>query len=1002
MRFRSIVGFGLTAIFICWFTSGRAEHAKDKKNPKDKDYAVELPRLAPKEPADAVKTFKLAPGFKIELAASEPAIRSPVAVDFDEDGRMYVAEFPEYNQHGNPNFKERGAIKLLEDTRGTGVYDKVTTFAQIDSPVALACWDGGLFVGAVPHIYYLKDTKGTGQADVKKIIYTGLARDKAGEAMLNSFRWGIDNRFHVSTSAAGGDVKLAETKDARVFNVKGQGFLFDPRAALDPKLRLGSGFELVAGSAQHGMSMDDWGRKFTCDNSNPCHLLMYDGRYLLKNPYVQAPPPFLNIHNTERKNYLKRISPNEPWRIVRTRLRLKGEVVGPTETGEVSGHFTGTTGVTVYRGDAFPPEQRGTLFVGEVANNLVYHARVIPTGLAANAKRVEDGMEFLASTDTWFRPCQFANAPDGTLYVIDHYREIIETTESIPPMILKHLHIESGVERGRIWRVVPEGFKRRPVPRLSKATTAELVALLDHPNGWHRDTAMRLLYQRQDASAVPLLHKLASDAKTALGSVLALYVLDGMNALDVNDVLCAFHDGEPRVVEHAIKLIERFQDRVNVRKHLLKLTDDPDLRVRFQLAFSLGAVEGETAIKGLHKLAIKDGKDPWMRLAILTSAHGRRGDLFRAFAADAKLRPSNEGKLLLNALAVQIGAANQPNELADFLATMDRLPAADGRELMASLMSKLPAKARERITKAGKSGELFKELVAEALQTSSDEKKAVPERVSAVRTLGLAEFDKVKPNFSEFLKVRQPEAVQKAALETLARFEQAGAATVIIDAWPSLSPQVRATAAETLFARPASIHMFLDAVEKGKIKTGEIDPARIKLLQVFADTKIRGRAEKLFAGTQLSKRKDVVDAYQKSLTLKGDAKNGKELFKKNCAACHKLEGVGEQIGAELGAIKDRGADFILLNILDPNREVLPKFITYYVVTDSGRTLTGMITAETATSITIRRPDSTSETILRVNIDELRSTGMSFMPEGLEKSINHQEMADLIAYLLSAR
>ena len=144
---------------------------------------------------------------------------------------------------------------------------------------------------------------------------------------------------------------------------RSQGFLFDPRSLK---------FELVAGSAQHGMSMDDWGRKFTCDNSNPAHLLMYDGRYLLKNPYVQAPPPLLNIHRPNTASYLKRISPNEPWRIVRTRLRLKGEVPGPTETGEVSGHFTGTTGVTVYRGDAFPVEYRNTLFVGEVANNLVY------------------------------------------------------------------------------------------------------------------------------------------------------------------------------------------------------------------------------------------------------------------------------------------------------------------------------------------------------------------------------------------------------------------------------------------------------------------------------------------------------------------------------------------------------------------------------------------------------------------------------------------------------
>src|SRR5688572_10879825 len=182
---------------------GRAE--QDKKDGKDKDYAAELPRIPPTEPKDTHKTFKLAPGFKLELVASEPAIRSPVAVDFDEDGRMYVAEFPEYNQHGNPKFKERGAIKLLEDTNGDGVYDKVTTFADnIDSPVALACWDGGLFVGAVPNIYYLKDTSGDDRADIRKTIYTGFARDKAGEAMLNSFRWGLDNRFHVSTSAAGG------------------------------------------------------------------------------------------------------------------------------------------------------------------------------------------------------------------------------------------------------------------------------------------------------------------------------------------------------------------------------------------------------------------------------------------------------------------------------------------------------------------------------------------------------------------------------------------------------------------------------------------------------------------------------------------------------------------------------------------------------------------------------------------------------------------------------
>lgn len=991
MRFRSCAAFVFLALIAGLFGFGRADQGKDKKAPLDKDFAAELPRIAPKSPNDAIATFKLAPGFKIERVASEPMIRSPVAVDFDEDGRMYVAEFPEYNQHGNPKFKEKGAIKVLDDTDGDGVYDKASTLAELDSPVALACWDGGVFVGAVPHIWYLKDTKGTGKADVKKIIYTGFGRDKAGEAMLNSFRWGLDNRFHVSTSAAGGNVKLAEAKDPKVFNVKGNGFLFDPRSLQ---------FELIAGSGQHGMSMDDWGRKFTCDNSNPAHLLMYDGRYLLKNPYVQAPPPMLNIHGPNQAKYLKRISPNEPWRIVRTRLRLEKAVPGPIETGEVSGHFTGTTGVTVYRGDAFLPEHRGTLFIGEVSNNLVYHAKLEPAGQSLKATRFEKDIEFLASTDNWFRPAQFANAPDGTLYVIDHYREIVETIESIPPMILKHLHIDSGVNHGRIYRIVPDGFKRPAQPLLSKATTAELVKLLEHPNGWHRDTASRLLYQRQDKSAVLLLRKFAGETQSGLGRVHALAAIDGLGNLTSEDVLSALRHGEPGVREFALKLAERFPKDVEVRARVRQMVGDPNFRVRYQVAFSLGRMDGDVS-KPLHDIARKDAADPWMRLAILTSAHRGRGDLMLVLADDAALRQSEGGIALMAALAAQIGAANKASDLADFLAALDRVPAEQGSKLMASLMKNLPAKSRDKI-KDGKAGAIFKELVASAFKVSADEKAPVADRVDAVRTLGLVEFSRVKSNLAELLKFRQPEAVQKAALETLARFEQVEAAQLIIDAWPSMSPQVRATAAETLFARPASINAFLDAVEQGTIRTGEIDPARIQLLRVFADATIQKRAEKLFKGTNLSARKEVVAEYQKSLDLKGDAKNGKELFKKHCAACHRIEGVGEQIGAELGAIKDRGPDFILLNVLDPNREVLPKFITYYVQTDTGRTLTGMIMAETATSLTLRRPDGTQETILRVNIEELRSTGMSFMPEGLEKSINHQEMADLIAYLMSAR
>ena len=240
-------------------------------------------------------------------------------------------------------------------------------------------------------------------------------------------------------------------------------------------------------------------------------------------------------------------------------------------------------------------------------------------------------------------------------------------------------------------------------------------------------------------------------------------------------------------------------------------------------------------------------------------------ELLALIAGNDKLRQSMEGKLLTNALAVQIGAANQANELADFLSIMDRLPASDGRELMASLMSKLPAKARDRIKSAGKSGELFKQLVSDAVTTARDEKQGVPERVAAVRTLGLAEFASVKGNFAEFLKFRQPELVQKGALETLTRFEHADAATLVIDAWPSLSPQVRTTAAETLFAAHRSTRSWMPSKRHDQDRR---DRSGASNYYKRFPTRRFAAEPKALQGTQLCNERTVA-AYQKSLDLKG-------------------------------------------------------------------------------------------------------------------------------------
>lgn len=978
----------------------------------DKDYSAELPRIAPKSAEESIKAMKLKAGFHAEIVATEPLIRSPMAMDFDEFGRAFVVELPEYNQYGSVKPHGKGAIKLLEDTNGDGRFDKATVYVgDLDYPTAVACWDGGILVGVAPDILFCKDTDGDGKADVRQKLFTGFGMDKAGEGMLNSFRWRIDNRFHIPCGLNGGEVVAVggpTAADAPILpkpiNVRGQHLLLEPRAMT---------ITATSGGGQHGMSFDDWNlRSFVCGNSEPVHLVMYDGRYLARNPYLQAPAAAINIAPEGKFTKLMRISGVEPWRVLRTRLRNKGIIPGSDEGGTPSGFFTGATGITVYRGDAWPVEYRGQLFVGEVANNLVYRAKLEPNGVGLTAHRADTDAEFLASTDNWFRPVQFANAPDGTLYVIDMYRELIEGAAFLAPQILKHMDASAGADKGRIYRIAHEGFQFKLAPRLGDQPTVELVKLFEHPNGWHRDTASRLIYQRQDRAAVAPLRELATSSKSALARVMALYSLRGLSALEPEAAIAGTKGTKrteglgvstPSAI-HLLKIAESFADRADVRDAVLTLADDADLLVRYQAAFTLGAFPGEVATKALARLVIKDGTDSWMQLAILSSIGSRRGEFLAALLADRSVTKLSHVKSLLTAVATQIGAANAKDDLAIFLRQVETLSADAGdkvlaEELVKSLIAKQPAVATMLAgATAGKAKEIVAGIIRDALVTARDESKSPADRATGVRTLATASLSETKALFTELLQSRQPQPVQAAVLETLTRFDHADVPQLILAAWPSQTPQLRATSVETLLSRPKWIIAFLDAVEQKQIARADIDPARIVLLQKHNDSAIRDRATKLFAGTSLARRQEVVDAYQKALELKGDVDRGRAAFRKTCAACHKLEGFGESIGAELNAIRDRGTAAVLLNILDPNREVKPQFLSYVVILDSGRSLTGMITAETANSLTLRKADNTTETILRINIDELKSTGLSFMPEGIERQLDAAAMADVLAYL----
>src|ERR1051326_8179608 len=628
----------------------------------------DLPRFPAIEPKDALKTFQIKKGFHLEIAACEPNIASPVALSFDENGRLFVVEMIDYSER-REEVPHLGRIRMLEDTDGDGVYDKSTVFADnLPWPTAVFCYNGGIFVGATPDILYLKDTDGDGKADVRETVFTGFAEGVKRinvQGMLNSFIWGLDNRIHGATSGNGGVGHSLKHPELKPIDLHGRDFVIDPRTMI---------MTSEAGGGQHGLSFDDRGRSVACNNSDHMRLFMYDDRYASRNPFYAMPACLASIAVDGPAAEVYRISPEEPWRVIRTRWRVAGLVGGPIEGGgRASGYFTGATGTTIYRGDAFPQEYLDNAFVGDAGGNLVHRKILIPDGVGLKAERApgEEKIEFMASTDTWFRPVQFANGPDGAFYVIDMYREIIEHPWSLPENIKKFLDLNSGNNRGRIYRIVPDGFKRPKQPRLGKASTQELVATLENPNGWHRDTASRLLYERQDKSAGPLLEHLLSASNFPLARMHALHALDGLAELTESQILIGLNDADAVVREHAIKLSEKFFNNGLLSEKLLnklqQLASDSSIRVRYQLAFTLGEIKGSAKLAPLAAIAKQDLESSWTQAAILSSLAEGAADVFKMVSGDAKVRDSKAGQEFLRELAKLVGASNKREEIAQVL-----------------------------------------------------------------------------------------------------------------------------------------------------------------------------------------------------------------------------------------------------------------------------------------------------------------------------------------------
>ncbi len=960
--------------------------------------AEELPRLKPVEPADALKTFAIQKGFSLQLAAHEPNVVDPVDACFDADGRLYVAEMRGYpyseeprEMQPKPLGKKNGCrVTRLVDTDGDGIFDKSTVYAdQISWVVSVCCYDDGVFALAPDKLYYFKDTNNDGIADIRRVVLEGFSRYNV-QGLANNMKWGLDNRI----TASGGTAKSSLKKDGHDV-----GPLSLRDWSLDPKTEA---LTLVTGGQQFGHSYDDWGNRFVCNNSNHIQHIVYPREALDREGGGITVPPIRTVAAEGAAAPVFRTSPPEPWRIVRTRRRAADPAFRnrlPATELVATGFFTSATGVTIYRGDAYPEEFQGNAFIGDVGGNLIHRKTVRESGASFEAKRADEGVEFITSTDTWFRPTNFVNGPDGCLYILDMYRETIEHPIAIPDDIKEHLDLQSGDDRGRIYRLVAPGWKPRPFPKLSGLSSVELVSHLGASNSWERETAQRLLWERQDMAAVAPARELARTGKTPLARVHALAVLDGLKTLTEDDLLAALKDADAHLRERGVWLAApRLRSSPALASAIIGLAGDDSVRVQFAVAYALGEIEGPEALAAITRIATRPQLNSDV-LEMLTSSIGPRAlplldQLLAATTDDSPWRR----RLLLRAAGTEDGvvqilnrAAGLPDAAsrANLVAVLGGRLEESGRSFTHVLESAaLAAEAKTMIEGAWKQAE-------ERVGSSDAELALRLKEVPVVLTLPPARFETL---LTTILSPQTPPELQSKVIAGLGGLN-ADLSKPVLEAWPQFGPQLRTVAMGTLLRRNSRTTALLEAIAAGKIAPGEVDPTARQTLLTSPDAGIRKLALATF-GTPNQDRQKVIDEYRSALELAGDKTRGQAAFVKHCAVCHKAGEQGSNVGPQFVSVTNKSPEDLVIAIFDPNREAQAIYQSYTVITDAGRVLSGLLVSDSAAAVTLRQAEGKEESIPRPEIETLKANGVSLMPVGLEKTVSPQEIADLIAFIKS--
>jgi len=933
-------------------------------------------------PAQSREKFKLAdPNLTIELVAAEPVIDSPVAMTWDAAGRMYVVEMSDY-----PTAETGGRIKLLQDADGDGQYESSTVFADgLKWPSGALVWNDGLLVTCAPDILFFKDTNGDGRADERCVLLTGFAEGNQ-QLRVNGLYWGLDNWVYGANGRSGGEIHRPNDPPGKTTSIRRHDFRFRPDTGE---------FVPLAGFSQFGLGRDDFNHRFLSWNTVPFRHAVIEEQDLNRNPYITTGASIALVADAADTGRVYPIS--APPR---------------TFNRERTDYFNASCGSMLFRGNGLGPPYQGNLFVGEPLTNLVHRKTLSPQGATFVAKRGEQEQEFLASADSWCHPVNLAMGPDGCLYVADFYREWVEHPQFVQEALRKDVDFRVGAQHGRVWRIRRKDYAPPKSLDMTKLSTAELVDQLNTDNAWRRETAQRLLVERQDKLAAKPLSMLVQDGALPVTRAQALWTLAGLNAVRPNDAARAVTDRSPEVREQAIDLYRRQTPAfATLSRQVLDLADDDDPRVRFAAALAAGDLDSPQAISALAKVAARDCDDEWVRLAVLSglghTAWPFLQTLLEQHPEFLKASTTTRQSFLRDVAGI-IGASQNETAIAELCALIGKNEAgAEGSSiaLLSGLADGLARRSQslDRMLEqptAALAPQLpaIRRLIAQAKASAANRKAPEAERILALRLLIQTQAGVARELIPELLSGEESPAIAAAAAAGVADLGDVELARQLLERWGTYPIGVRRELINALLRRANLAAELLDAVEQETVSPKEFDFAAREGIARLPGVELKDRAAKLLKAPENTDRDAIVVASQPALALRGDSSHGAALFAKECSTCHQIKGQGARVGPDLSGIASRPKGALLVDILNPGKEVSPDFVNYVVITKSGQVLTGLLAADTAAAVRLRRAGGAEENILRSEIEELRPDNRSIMPEGFEEKFKPQDLANLLEFL----